>query len=219
MQNMTVRSWLVMTNNFEHKGKNNFQIKKTNQWMGKNSKTLFCKFIARGWKWNVHESVSNDIQINFFNNHHYWNYLYLWEILPWQMYDNMQTNENTLQYEWDFKINTSNLQFPKLCIILWPLSVFKDQSLFFGIMTKVLLSSTWLSSFTIYRDDWMNVPVYRGPVDIKEFFSEHSDSLSELDSISMASWQLTLDDDDEAGGCWLRARLSSSSWQNVSDPW
>lgn len=31
MQNMTVRSWLVMTNNFEHKGKNNFQIKKTNQ--------------------------------------------------------------------------------------------------------------------------------------------------------------------------------------------
>lgn len=149
MQNMTVRSWLVMTNNFEHKGKNNFQIKKTNRWMGKNSKTLFCKFIARGWKWNVHESVSNDIQINFFNNHHYWNYLYLWEILPWQMYDNMQTNENTLQYEWDFEINTSNLQFPKLCIILWPLSVFKDQSLFFGIMTKVLLSSTWLSSFTI----------------------------------------------------------------------
>lgn len=47
----------------------------------------------------------------------------------------------------------------------------------------------------------MNVPVYRGPVDIKEFFSEHSDSLSELDSISMASWQLTLDDDEEAGGC------------------
>lgn len=81
MQNMTVRSWLVMTNNFEHKGKNNFQIKKTNRWMGKNSKTLFCKFIARGWKWNVHESVSNDIQINFFNNHHYWNYLYLWRDL------------------------------------------------------------------------------------------------------------------------------------------
>lgn len=116
---------------------------------GQEFKTLFCKFIARGWKWNVHESVSNDIQINFFNNHHYRNYLYLWEILLWQMYDNMQTNENTLQYEWDFKINTSNLQFPKLCIILWPLSVFKDQSLFFGIMTKVLLSSIWLSSFTI----------------------------------------------------------------------
>lgn len=104
---------------------------------GQEFKTLFCKFIARGWKWNVHESVSNDIQINFFNNHHYRNYLYLWEILLRQMYDNMQTNENTLQYEWDFKINTSNLQFPKLCIILWPLSVFKDQSLFFGIMTKV----------------------------------------------------------------------------------
>lgn len=33
MQNMTVRSWLVMTNNFEHKGKTTFKSRKlTDEW-------------------------------------------------------------------------------------------------------------------------------------------------------------------------------------------
>lgn len=122
LQNIAVRCWLVMTDNFEHKGKTTFKSRKlTNEWA--RIQDPLCKFIARGWKWNVHESMSNDNSDKLLQQPSLLKLSVPVRDLTMtnQMYDNMHTNENTLQYGWDFKIHTSNLQFPKLCNILWPL--------------------------------------------------------------------------------------------------